>query len=376
MILLKANRDVLLKPIQQIAGIVERRHTLPILSNILIQKKGSLISFIATDIEIQISAALTNETSTEETSLTVSARKFLEILRALPTNDELTLSIQANNRLVIQQGRSKFSLQTLSADEFPTILAQADARKHLKISERQLKGVINLTSFAMAQQDIRYYLNGMLFVFEPGLMQSVTTDGHRLAYAQCALASQSEQPEQNEEVNEVIIPRKAINELQKILEDTDNEIDVFVGANQVNFSFRNINIISKLIEGKFPDYQRVVPTKHSKHFIIDRELFAGALQRAAILTTDKFKGVRVILTTDQLRISSTNAEQEEAQEDLAVTYSGDPLDIGFNVQYLIDVLANIKVADIKLSLEDQNSSALISADAIEDYRYVVMPMRI
>lgn len=376
MILLKANRDVLLKPIQQIAGIVERRHTLPILSNILIQKKGSLIAFIATDIEIQISAALTNETSSEETSLTVSARKFLEILRALPTNDELTLSIQANNRLVIQQGRSKFSLQTLSADEFPTILAQADSRKNLKISERQLKSVINLTSFAMAQQDIRYYLNGMLFVFEPGLMRSVTTDGHRLAYAQCALAPQTKQSEQSEEVSEVIIPRKAINELQKILEDTDNEIDVFVAANQITFSFRNINIISKLIEGKFPDYQRVVPTKHSKHFIIDRELFAGALQRAAILTTDKFKGVRVILTTDQLRISSTNAEQEEAQEDLAVTYSGDPLDIGFNVQYLIDVLANIKVADIKLSLEDQNSSALISADAIEDYRYVVMPMRI
>ena len=373
MILLKANRDVLLKPIQQIAGIVERRHTLPILSNILIEKKGSLISFIATDIEIQISAALNNETSIEETSLTVSARKFLDILRALPTNDELTLSIQANNRLVIQQGRTKFSLQTLSAEEFPTILAQAEVKKHLKITEHQLKSVINLTAFAMAQQDIRYYLNGMLFVFEPGLMRSVTTDGHRLAYAQCALASHEEQ---TTETNEVIIPRKAINELQKILDDTDNEIDIYVGANQVSFSFRNINIISKLIEGKFPDYQRVVPTKHSKHFVIDRELLAGALQRAAILTTDKFKGVRVILSTDQLRISSTNAEQEEAQEDLAVTYTGEPLDIGFNVQYLIDVLTNIKVADIKLSLEDQNSSALVSADAIENYRYVVMPMRI
>lgn len=373
MILLKANRDVLLKPIQQIAGIVERRHTLPILSNILIQKTGSLISFIATDIEIQISATLTNETSSEEAALTVSARKFLDILRALPTNDELTLSVQANNRLVIQQGRSKFSLQTLSADEFPTISAQKEVKRHLRLTESQLKNVINLTSFAMAQQDIRYYLNGMLFVFEPGLVRSVTTDGHRLAYAQVGLSSQSDEAEQ---MSEVIIPRKAINELQKILEDSDTEIDVYVGANQISFNFRNINIISKLIEGKFPDYQRVVPTKHSKHIEIDRELFAGALQRAAILTTDKFKGVRVILSNDQLRISSTNAEQEEAQEDLGVTYTGDPLDIGFNVQYLIDVLTNIKVQNIKLSLEDQNSSALISTDAIEDYRYVVMPMRI
>jgi DNA polymerase-3 subunit beta len=373
MILLKTTRDVLLKPIQQITGIVERRHTLPILSNILIQKKSSIISFIATDIEIQISATLENETHNEAEALTVSARKFLDILRALPTNDELTLSIQANNRLVIQQGRSKFSLQTLSANDFPTISPQKEMKRHLRLTESQLKNVINLTSFAMAQQDIRYYLNGMLFVFEPTLVRSVTTDGHRLAYAQIALTSQ---PDEAEQITEVIIPRKAINELQKILEDSDTEIDVYVADNQISFSFRNINIISKLIEGKFPDYQRVIPTKHSKHIEIDRELFAGALQRAAILTTDKFKGVRVILSSDQLRISSTNAEQEEAQEDLGVTYKGEPLDIGFNVQYLIDVLTNIKVQNIKLSLEDQNSSALISTDAIEDYRYVVMPMRI
>ncbi len=294
-------------------------------------------------------------------------------MRALPTNDELTLSIQANNRLVIQQGRSKFSLQTLSANDFPTISPQKEMKRHLRLTESQLKNVINLTSFAMAQQDIRYYLNGMLFVFEPTLVRSVTTDGHRLAYAQIALTSQ---PDEAEQVTEVIIPRKAINELQKILEDSDTEIDVYVADNQISFSFRNINIISKLIEGKFPDYQRVIPTKHSKHIEIDRELFAGALQRAAILTTDKFKGVRVILSSDQLRISSTNAEQEEAQEDLGVTYKGELLDIGFNVQYLIDVLTNIKVQNIKLSLEDQNSSALISTDAIEDYRYVVMPMRI
>jgi DNA polymerase-3 subunit beta len=373
MILLKANRDVLLKPIQQIAGIVERRHTLPILSNILIQKTGSLISFIATDIEIQISAALTNETNNEDAALTVSARKFLDILRALPTNDELTLSLQNNNRLIIQQGRSKFSLQTLNADEFPTISAQKDIRKQLRITEGQLKNVINLTAFAMAQQDIRYYLNGMLFVFEPRVMRSVTTDGHRLAYAQCEINAQEEQ---TDSAIEVIIPRKAINELQKILEDSDTEIDISVGTTQIAFSFRNIKIISKLIEGKFPDYQRVVPTKHSKHIIINRELLGGALQRAAILTTDKFKGVRIILSADMLRISSTNAEQEEAQEDLAVSYTGEPLDIGFNVQYLIDVLTNIKVTDVKLSLEDQNSSALMSSEAIENYRYVVMPMRI
>ena len=376
MILIKATRDAILKPLQQVAGIVEKRHTLPILSNILITKQGPKISFISTDIEMQITASASIGAGAENESTTVSARKLLDILKALPTNDEVTLSLAAQ-KLSITQSRSKFSLQTLPSTEFPTVVRSEQFPARVQLAQKDVKRLLHLVSFSMAQQDIRYYLNGMLIVVDKDHLKAVATDGHRLAFAQITIANAEKitLADQAEKI-EVIIPRKAISELQKTLRDDDQEVTIEIAANQARFILDDLEILSKLIEGRFPDYQRVIPQNHNKKIDFDRELLLGALARVAILTSDKFKGVRLILSPEQLRISSTNAEQEEAQEDIAIEYQGELLDIGFNVQYLIEVLTTLHADTICLSLLDQNSSALLTASTDPDFRYVVMPMRI
>ena len=376
MILIKATRDAILKPLQQVAGIVEKRHTLPILSNILITKQGTRVSFISTDIEMQITASASIGAGAENESTTVSARKLVDILKALPSNDEVTLSLAAQ-KLSITQNRSKFSLQTLPSTEFPTVVRSDQFPARVQLAQKDVKRLLHLVSFSMAQQDIRYYLNGMLIVVDKNHLKAVATDGHRLAFAQITIAHAEKitLADQAEKI-EVIIPRKAISELQKTLRDDDHEVTIEIASNQARFILDDLEILSKLIEGRFPDYQRVIPQNHNKKIDFNRELLLGALARVAILTSDKFKGVRLILSPDQLRISSTNAEQEEAQEDIAIEYQGELLDIGFNVQYLIDVLTTLHADVICLSLLDQNSSALLTAATDPDFRYVVMPMRI
>lgn len=376
MILIKATRDAILKPLQQVAGIVEKRHTLPILSNILITKQGTKVSFISTDIEMQITASAQIGAGADNESTTVSARKLVDILKALPTNDEVTLSLAAQ-KLSITQNRSKFSLQTLSATEFPTVARSDQFPARVQLSQKDTKRLLHLVSFSMAQQDIRYYLNGMLIVVDKNHLKAVATDGHRLAFAQIAI-SNSEKIQLSDQADkiEVIIPRKAISELQKTLRDDDQEVTIEISSNQARFILDDLEILSKLIEGRFPDYQRVIPQNHNKKIDFNRELLLGALARVAILTSDKFKGVRLILSSEQLRISSTNAEQEEAQEDIAIDYQGEILDIGFNVQYLIEVLTTLHTDTVCLSLLDQNSSALLTTATDPDFRYVVMPMRI
>ena len=376
MILIKATRDAILKPLQQVAGIVEKRHTLPILSNILITKQGPKVSFISTDIEMQITASASIGAGTENESTTVSARKLVDILKALPTNDEVTLSLAAQ-KLSITQNRSKFSLQTLPSTEFPTVIRSDQFPARVQLAQKDVKRLLHLVSFSMAQQDIRYYLNGMLIVVDKSHLKAVATDGHRLAFAQITIANAEKLTlaDQAEKI-EVIIPRKAISELQKTLRDDDQEVTIEIASNQARFILDDLEILSKLIEGRFPDYQRVIPQNHNKKIDFNRELLLGALARVAILTSDKFKGVRLILSPDQLRISSTNAEQEEAQEDIAIEYQGELLDIGFNVQYLIEVLTTLHADAICLSLLDQNSSALLTTSTDPEFRYVVMPMRI
>lgn len=376
MILIKATRDAILKPLQQVAGIVEKRHTLPILSNILITKQGAKVSFISTDIEMQITATASIGAGTENESITVSARKLLDILKALPTNDEVTLSLAAQ-KLSITQNRTKFSLQTLPSAEFPTVVRAEQFPARVQLAQKDVKRLLHLVSFSMAQQDIRYYLNGMLIVVDKSHLKAVATDGHRLAFAEIIISNAEKitLADQAEKI-EVIIPRKAISELQKTLRDDDQEVTIEIASNQARFILDDLEILSKLIEGRFPDYQRVIPQNHNKQIDFNRELLLGALARVAILTSDKFKGVRLILSPDQLRISSTNAEQEEAQEDIAITYQGELLDIGFNVQYLIEVLTTLHGDTICLSLLDQNSSALLTAPTDPEFRYVVMPMRI
>ncbi|MQR01086.1 DNA polymerase III subunit beta [Glaciimonas soli] len=366
--LVKTSRDALLRPLQIVSGIVERRHTLPILANILIRKDGEKVSFLSTDIEVQITTNAAVGSGTDVAATTVAARKLLDILRALPESGDVSLTL-SNKRMTVQSGKSRFALQTLAAEEFPTV-AQADKyNATVTLPQKTLKHLFNMVHFSMAQQDIRYYLNGLLLVLEGKHVIAVATDGHRLAFCQVAT-------DQEFEKQEVIIPRKTIMELQRLLEDTDETVQLDIANNQVKLSFADIELISKLVEGKFPDYTRVVPKGYKNDFTISRDQLLRSLQRAAIMTSDKFKGVRWVVTPGSLKISSTNADQEEAIEEVEIDYGGDSVDIGFNVTYLLDVLNNLKCDQINIALGDANSSALITVPENTDFKYVVMPMRI
>ena len=364
--LVKASRDALLKPLQVVSGIVERRQTLPILANILVRKDGERVSFTATDLEIQIQTSADIGAGKDAATTTVAARKLVDILRALPEAD-VALSL-ANKKLAIASGKSRFNLQTLAAEEFPTV-AQAEFTADFTLPASTLKYLLSMVHFAMAQQDIRYYLNGMLLVVDGTTVRAVATDGHRLALCEVTKDGASNKIE-------AIIPRKTVLELSRLLPDSDEPVRVQMAANQVKFAFGDIELVSKLVEGKFPDYQRVLPAANNKVFSIGREDLMHALQRAAILTTDKFKGVRMVLASGSLKITSTNADQEDAQDELEIDYTGDGLDIGFNVNYLLDVLANLKNEQIRFSLGDALGSALITMPDSERFKYVVMPMRI
>lgn len=375
MVLIKAQRDALLKPLQTVTGIVERRHTLPILSNVLITKSGPAVWFCSTDIEMQIKTHAEMGAGNDDAATTVAARKLLDILRALPEQQEISISL-SNKKLVVSQGKSKFSLQTLAAEEFPAVASAEQYPAKVILSQKGLKHLLHMVHFAMAQQDIRYYLNGLLLVIDKESLKAVATDGHRLAFSAVKATDDGVKIDISGDRQEVIIPRKAVLELQRLMGETDDPVTIEFAPNQARFGFNDIELLSKLIEGKFPDYQRVIPAGHTKTFSLDREVLLGALQRAAILTSDKFKGVRMTVANESLRVSSTNAEQEEASEDLEIDYKGDPVDIGFNVQYLLDVLSNLKNKTIQIALQDPNASALITTADDPEFKYVVMPMRI
>jgi DNA polymerase-3 subunit beta len=366
--LAKAKRDELLGPLSAVSGIIERRHTLPILSNVLIERAQDTLAFLATDIEIQIAARSGVDAPADARAVTVGARKLLDILRALPDGAEVVLQ-QQDKRLLVKAGKSRFTLQTLAAEDFPRLAKPAGGSAKFELEQKALRRVLSLVQYAMAQQDIRYYLNGLLMVVEDGALKLVATDGHRLAYAAIKLGAQL--PRQ-----EVIVPRKTVLELGKLLADSDAPVKVEVAATQAAFSFGAIDLVSKLIDGKFPDYTRVIPAGHKNRLQIEREALRQALLRAAILSNEKFRGVRWVLGDGSLKIVSSNAEQEEAHEELEVKYSGDALDIGFNVNYLLDVLNNVSGEAIECMFGDSASSALITYASEKDFKYVVMPMRI
>lgn len=366
--LLQIERDALLKPLQAVTGIVEKRHTLPILSNVLFERKQDRLQLAATDLEIQVSTSCQAGKGTADQSLTVSARKLQDILRSLPEGTEVVLDAQ-NNRLQVKAGRSRFNLQTLPAADFPVLGDAGAPLAKVTLSQKAFREILLLVQFSMAQQDIRYYLNGMLLVLEGAQMRVVATDGHRLSYASGAITKQAEK-------REVILPRKAVLELARLLAENDDPVDIEVYASQVRFRFGTIELTTKIIDGKFPDYTRVIPTNYQKHITVERVQLLQALQRAAILSNEKFRGVRWMLTGGSLRISCTNNEQEEAQEELEVSYTGEALDVGFNITYLLDVLNNVASEMIDCAFGDPNSSMLITLPDREDYRYVVMPMRI
>jgi DNA polymerase-3 subunit beta len=361
-------RDVVLLPLQSVSGVVERRHTLPILSNVLLELNDGALALTATDLEIQVASRSPVDGAAVAQSTTVSARKFQDILRALPEGSSLVLDMQ-DKRLQIRAGKSRFSLQTLPAQDFPKLAPAGAASAVLELPQKDLKRLFARVHYAMAQQDIRYYLNGLLLSIGTQGVTVVATDGHRLALA--SLPSPSETAKVD-----VILPRKAVIELTKLLGDSEASVRLEVRENQVAFSFGVVELVTKVVDGKFPDYQKVIPAGYQRKFLLDRLPLQQALMRAAILSNEKFRGVRWVLTENSLRIASSNTEQEEAEEELEVSYSGEPLDVGFNVSYLLDVLANVSPEQVECALGDANSSMLITLPGDEHFKYVVMPMRI
>lgn len=367
--LLQIERDALLTPLQAVTGIVEKRHTLPILSNVLIERRSERLNLVATDLEIQITTSCdAGGKISEDQRLTVSARKLQDILRSLPEGIDTTLDLQAN-KVQVKAGKSRFNLQTMPADDFPKMSDSGALQAKFAVSRKSLQELLLLVQFAMAQQDIRYYLNGLLLVIDGSKIRVIATDGHRLSYAEGALSSSSDK-------REVILPRKAVLELSRQLGTVDDEVAIEIYASQVRFRYGDSELVTKIIDGKFPDYTRVIPVNYQKHINLSRQELLQALQRAAILSNEKFRGVRWMLTNGSLRVTCTNTEQEEAQEELEVAYSGEALDVGFNITYLLDVLNNLHTEHIQCSFGDANSSMLITMPGRDDFRYVVMPMRI
>jgi DNA polymerase-3 subunit beta len=369
MIVLKAAQAQLLEALQAVAGIVERRHTLPILANVLLRKTAGNIEFTTSDLEIQVRSQASLGGDEGNLATTVGARKLIDILKSLPADQAVTLTA-AQNKLTLQGGKSRFTLQTLPADDFPLVNESVDFGPNFAVPQKTLRELINQVHFAMAVHDIRYYLNGILFIAEGKTLTLVATDGHRLALAQATL--DADVPSKQE----VILPRKTVLELQRLLKGDDTAIEMRFANNQAKFAFSGLEFVTKLVEGKFPDYNRVIPKNHRNSVTLGRAALLSSLQRAAILTSDKFKGVRVNIEPGALRIASSNAEQEEAKEELEIDYGGDAIEIGFNVTYLIEVLANSNDEMVKLELQDSAASALFSLPAQPGFKYVVMPMRI
>jgi DNA polymerase-3 subunit beta len=371
---LHLKRDQLLKPLQIVSGIVERKHTLPILSNFLIQSTGQTLTCIATDTEIQVSCVfpleggLTNDEAPFE--ITVAAKKLLDILRSLPEAADVQLKLD-QLKMQVLAGKSRFTLQTLPAKDYPLVNVPHEWLSQFSVSQQKLKGLLNQVHYAMAHQDVRYYLNSVLLVVEDQHLRAITTDGHRLAYA-------SEPMEQDvaSEHLEILIPRKTVAELQRLLDDDESMVNVDIAANQVRFSFKNIEFVSKLVQGKFPDFRRVIPQDNHRTIVIQREVLLRAIQQAALLTTDKFRGVRLMLNTNVLSLSTNNTDQEDATIEIEVDYQEAALDIGFNINYILDVLTNLKTENVVLSFKDSNSSALFTMVDSNQFKYVVMPMRI
>jgi len=368
MVLIKTQRDTLLAPLQSVSGIVERRHTLPILSNVLLEKKGDHLTLLATDIEIQITTATEGAGGEGDGAVTVGARKLQDILRSLSDSTEVSLVLE-DKRLQVRAGKSRFSLQTLPADDFPRMTLTEGDTKQFQITQKAFRQLLAKTQYSMATQDVRYYLNGLLLQVDGKELRAVATDGHRLAYASVEI--EAELPRQ-----EMILPRKTVLELNRLLADNDEALNITLTSNQVRFAFGSVVLVSKLIDGKFPDYERVIPPVLKNHMKVGRLTLMQAMQRAAILTNEKFRGVRVVLGENSLKLMAANAEQEEAQEEIEVDYTGDVIDVGFNVGYLLDVLNNLHSDEVQWSFNDANSSALITVPGNDRFKYVVMPMRI
>ncbi len=360
-------REVLLKPLAQVVNVVERRQTLPVLANLLARVEGDLLSLTGTDLEVEM-VARTRVDDAESGEITIPARKLFEIVRALPDGSKVTIA-QAGDKVTVSAGRSRFTLASLPANDFPA-LDEVDATERVRVGEAGLKELIERTAFAMAQQDVRYYLNGLLFDLRDKALRCVATDGHRLAMCEAVLEDTVQTKRQ------IIVPRKGVLELQRLLEGSDRELELEMGRSHIRVKRDDVTFTSKLIDGRFPDYEAVVPIGADREVKIDREAFRASLQRAAILSNEKYRGVRIEVSPGQLKINAHNPEQEEAQEEIEADTKVDSLVIGFNVNYLLDALSALRDEHVVLQLRDSNSSALVREASSEKCRHVVMPLRL
>lgn len=359
-------REVLLKPLAQVVNVVERRQTLPVLANLLVQVQDGRLSLTGTDLEVEMVARVAVEDA-QDGETTIPARKLFDIVRALPDGSKVVVS-QSGEKITVQAGRSRFTLASLSANDFPSI-DEVEANERVTVPEASLKELIDRTAFAMAQQDVRYYLNGLLFDLRDQALRCVATDGHRLALCEAALDGSGAK-------RQIIVPRKGVQELQRLLEGGERTLELELGRSHLRVKRDDVTFTSKLIDGKFPDYEAVIPIGADRIVSVDREVLRAALQRAAILSNEKYRGVRVEVSPGQLRISAHNPEQEEAQEEIEAQTSVDDLAIGFNVNYLMDALSALRDEEVILQLRDANSSALVREAGSEKSRHVVMPLRL
>lgn len=368
----RIKRDDILKPLQQVAGIVEKRQTLAVLSNVLMVVNQGSLAMTGTDMEIELIAKTAISESLEHGETTVPARKLLDICKSLPQDAELEISTE-NGRVLLKSGRSRFTLVTLPAGDFPNLDEHSGATTRFEIEAQALKRLIESTGFAMAQQDVRYYLNGMLFeISSDNKLKAVATDGHRLALSHAEISNISDKNSHTQ----AIVPRKGVLELARLFGDLEGVVALTIGNNYIQATAKNLSFSSKLVDGKFPDYERVIPKGGNKHIAMNREDLRQALNRVAILSNDKFRGVRLLLAENSLQLLANNPEQEEAEENVNVSYSGSDLEIGFNVGYLLDVMNNLKTEGVEFLLTDSNSSGVIQGQGQESSLYVVMPMRL
>lgn len=363
----KITREALLKPLQVVSGVVERRQTLPILSNVLVNIASDRLTLTGTDLEVELMASTALD-GAEGGEITLPARKFMDICKSLPENAELTITID-DQRALIRSGKSRFNLATLSSHDFPATEKVTGAREY-NVAQSVLKHLIDQTQFCMANQDVRYYLNGLLLELRSNALRAVATDGHRLAL--CDMDSEIIPGD----ISQIIIPRKGVVELSRLLSDSDAPCTIQLNSNHIRIDLGDIVFLSKLIDGRFPDYDRVIPKGGDKIVVANREVLRQGLLRASILSNEKYRGIRMNFSNGLLRATVNNPDQEEAEEEIDINYQGDELEIGFNVSYLVDALNAIKQEEVQLTLIDPNSSCLISGIGDESSRYVVMPMRL